>query len=79
MKKYKIPAVHDSDLQGVLTSAGLYSDYIKNKIKCKFCNDIITNENLCAIMPDSGSIKLICNKEECIKAMVLYTTDMEVK
>lgn len=67
-----IKAVHDDDLIGFLRSLGLLHDIRSGKIRCKFCHDPIDIEKIQAVFPDSGSISLVCNKEQCIKQFLDY-------
>jgi hypothetical protein len=57
-RKKAIKAVHDDDLVVFVKGLGIYLDCINNKLSCDFCEDVITVENLHAIFPDSGAIKV---------------------
>lgn len=67
--KEKIKAIHDDKLIELLKNLGLYEDLINSKIKCKFCKEIVTLDNLSAIIPDSGNIGLSCDKPQCLAKM----------
>lgn len=69
MEKKAIKAVHDDDLVVFLNGLGIYSDFIHNKLSCAFCKDVITVENLHALFPDSGAIKICCSKPDCIHTL----------
>lgn len=70
-----IKAVHDNNLESFLRSLGIYENLIGGKIKCKFCSVIISLENLSSIFPDSGSIKLSCDKPGCINKLNTYINE----
>lgn len=68
--KTKLKAVHDNDLEGLLDSLGLSSKLKAGELKCAFCKEIMTIENLHSIFPDSGSIKLTCSNPDCVKLLM---------
>lgn len=67
MKKSKMKAIHDQDLERVLKDLGVYDDIISKRKKCKFCECDITLDNLQGLFPESGDIKLICSNVECLR------------
>lgn len=69
-KRETLSAVHDDDLEALLTSLGIYGDFAGGRLRCSICGDAITANNLYAIYPDSGQIKLVCEKPECIQSFV---------
>ncbi len=71
MAKLALRAVHDDDLGDLLENLGLRSKCIHGKLKCAFCKDIITYDNLHSLFPDSGDIKLVCSKPECVNRLLL--------
>jgi hypothetical protein len=72
MASSAVHAVHDDDLQAVLDALGLAPAFAKGELHCKFCGDVVTWDNLHSLFPDSGSIKLVCDKPECSKALLHY-------
>lgn len=71
----KISAVHDDDLISFLTSIGSINDINYGKIKCKFCKEQITLDNIQAVIPDSGSISYICNNPTCTRKFISFMKD----
>ena len=65
MRKYKIDAVHEADLETFFKSLGLLAPINNKKLRCESCNNIITLENFGCIYPNENNIKLCCNKLEC--------------
>lgn len=65
MKNNTMKAVHDKDLESLLSSLGVYEDVIHQKYRCLFCDDIITLDNIDSIVPHEGSVKFTCDKPEC--------------
>jgi len=72
MASSAVHAVHDDDLQAVLDALGLAAAFAKGELRCKFCGDVVTWDNLHSLFPDGGSIKLVCDKPECSKALLQY-------
>ena len=71
MQKVTINAVYDDDLENLLRNLNIYHDFISRKLKCIFCNTVITSDSLHSLFPESGSIKLCCDKPECVKKLIL--------
>jgi len=63
--KEKLLTVHDKDLLKTLNNLGYLRKFKKGKLKCKFCNCIITFKNLHSFFPQSGDIKFVCEKYSC--------------
>jgi len=70
MEKSTVTAVHDDDLIGFLKSMGLLSDVQAGRTRCRFCQGVITLENLNAIFPDSGTIRVSCDLPACVKMLM---------
>lgn len=60
-----IKAVHDEHLISYLRSLGFDPD-AKRLAPCKFCGSDVTLENLAAIFPQSGAIKVVCDQADCL-------------
>ncbi len=70
MTSSAVHAVHDDDLQAVLEALGLARAFAKGELRCKFCDDVMTWENLHSLFPEGGAIKLVCDKPECATALL---------
>ncbi len=64
-----IHTIHDDDLNNFLNSINYLKKIKSGQIKCAFCKEIITTENLNSIFPDSGEIKFSCSKPKCMIAL----------
>ena len=71
MEKQTLRAVHDDDLEGFLKGLGLYTRFVHGKLKCAFCKDVTTFDNLHSLFPDSGAVKTVCSKPECVNQLLL--------
>lgn len=74
-EKKEINTVHERDLDNLLQRLGIKDKFDANKFKCKFCKDIITNDNIYSVLPESGGINFICNKPPCVIEMTEYLTE----
>jgi len=72
-----VRAVHDDDLRAVLEALGLAGPFERGELHCKFCGDVVTWDTLQSLLPDSGSIKLVCNKPECGKLLLQYINERQ--
>jgi hypothetical protein len=63
----KLKAVYDDDLVAYLRSLGLRLDGPRSR--CKFCRTQVTLENLAALFPESGTLKVVCHRRECLLSL----------
>lgn len=73
----KIHAIYDEELESLLKNLGLFHDFSAGLLHCSISRDVITWENLNAIYPDSGSIKVTCSRPECVAALATKVNDWE--
>jgi hypothetical protein len=66
----EIRAVFDDDLTGLLERLGVLADFNGGRFKCFHSGDVLTLENLHAVFPESGQVKGVCSKSECVLALV---------
>jgi hypothetical protein len=66
LAKETLAAVHDEDLEELLRGLDVLHDFTAGKMRCKFCDDVITEANLNAIFPDSGAVKVSCDRPPCV-------------
>jgi hypothetical protein len=71
-------AVYDDDLMDVLKELGVHKDFAQGKLRCAFCGDTITWENLYSLFPDRGAVRFSCNKPECVKQLVSRVEDEKI-
>jgi len=69
--RQELNAVFDDDLLPMLEQLGLLTKFNNGKINCKFCRDVITEENLASLLKQSGEIKFICDKQECLQKIYM--------
>jgi hypothetical protein len=62
-----VKAVYDVQLTGYLRSLGLDPNGVLGQ--CKFDGTPVTVENLTALFPLSGSLKLVCARRECVAGL----------
>ena len=65
MSEKTIQTIYDEDLPKLLSSLGLKDDFDNGRIRCSFCGEIVTKDNLLTIFSDGKEIKFSCNKESC--------------
>lgn len=63
-------AVHDDDLEKVLDALGLLEDVKAGRTRCAVCHDPVNLDNLHAVFPDGGDVKVTCSKPECVKLLL---------
>ena len=73
--KAKLNAVHDNDLEALLTKLNLLHKIKAGELKCKFTKEIITLENLYSIFPEEATIKLVSDSPEAVKLLSEYINE----
>lgn len=66
MEKETLRTVDDSDLEQLLDDLGVLDAVKSGQAKCKYCEDVITFDNLAALFPEGGHVKFVCDKSECV-------------
>jgi hypothetical protein len=73
-----LKAVHDDDLVAYLGSLGV--DTSRPTLgRCKFCREDVTLDNLAALFPESGDLKLVCHRPMCLFALQELVQDGKVR
>lgn len=67
MENKQIDAVLESDLEKLLKGLGIYDELVSGNLKCAICGEKVTQDNIMAIYPENGEIKLACDKPACQK------------
>lgn len=76
--KLRVKAVYDDDLGRYLASLGI--DASSGALgRCKFCNQIVTYDNLAALFPQSGSLKLVCDHAQCLRGLQQLVVEGRVR
>jgi hypothetical protein len=70
VKTETLRAVHDDDLEQVLKALGLFEDVKAGRTRCALCREPVTLDTLHAVYPDSGELKVACEKAECVKLLL---------
>ena len=68
----QVNAVHERDLDNLLTRFGIKEKFDDGQIYCKFCDIIVNKENIHSVLPESEGISVICDKPGCITALLGY-------
>ena len=71
----KIKEVHDSDLEKLLDNLGILSNIKAGNVKCHFCSNTITMENLHGVFPYEGKVCVSCDNTACINKLAQFIDD----
>jgi len=72
-----LDVVHDDKLETFLDNLNLLQAVKEAKIKCKFCSELVSLDNINSIFPLSGDIKIACNKPVCVKALSSFLNERQ--
>jgi len=73
--KETVNAVYEDKFEGFLRKIGVYEDVMKCVKKCKFCGETVKYEHISSVFAESGDIKFVCDKPECIAKFSEYLAD----
>jgi hypothetical protein len=76
LKREKLKAVHDNDLEQFLSSIGVLDQVIGGYYHCMICDIQITIENLGAIYPKDNKINFVCERLSCLNEINLTKEDV---
>lgn len=65
-KKIDIPAIHDKDLENILSDYNLIDDFKNGKLSCFNCNDLIKDNNLTGFIVENDTLNFICSNPDCL-------------
>lgn len=65
-REHNIKFVHDSDIENYLKTIGLFEEVQKGTMKCVFCGNKISLDNLSILFPEEKSLKVVCSKPKCV-------------
>lgn len=65
MQTDPLHAVYDDDLRKLLENLGVLDQFDNGQMICKFCGEVITENNLSAVFPDNGEVAIVCDKLDC--------------
>ena len=69
MQAETLSAIYDQDLSKLLRSLELYDEFVRGRVTCAFCTEVITEHNLHALFAESGTVRVACFKPGCIQAL----------
>lgn len=69
LRKTRMRFVHEEDLISLLDSMGITEQIEKGDVRCLYCNQKITFENLWAIKKKNKKICVVCSESECLNSL----------
>jgi len=76
IEREKLDAVHDDDLEALLTSLGILDEIKVGKHHCIVCGVQITLDNLGAIYPKGKIISFICDRVACSREIIVTEKEL---
>jgi hypothetical protein len=75
-ERTRITGVYDDDLEILLENLGLMTKLRGGRLKCAFCSEALQVESIGGVFPDSGQIKIACDKPECFTHLLRRLEDV---
>ena len=69
-EKNTVKAVHDDDLEQLLSNLGVLSAVDNGELLCHFCGRTITRTNISAVFPINNAVAFCCDNAECYTHMI---------
>lgn len=70
-----VNAVHEDHFESFLRKLGVFDGVMNGVKKCKFCSEVVEYEHISSVFAESGDIKFVCEKPECIAKFSEYLAD----
>ncbi len=69
-KDDQLKAVYSSDIDVFLEKLGVLEQFNQGKFACKYCKEVITRNNLYAIIPAlNKNVEMCCNRPDCVLSL----------
>ena len=65
-----LPAVDQEGLARLLANSGMRRKFERGDMTCKFCRDSVSEATVYALIRDSGSVKAVCSRPDCVAHLV---------
>lgn len=75
--KETVSAVHDYKFCAFLKQLDIYDDVMNGDKKCKFCREPVNVNNISSVFAESGDIKFVCDKPDCLSKFSEYLTERQ--
>lgn len=66
-KRVEVKAVHDQDLERLLTNLGILDKLVAGEVNCTVCGCQVDLDNLGTIFPDGDEVGVSCDNTKCIR------------
>lgn len=76
-EKAEVAALYEGDLRSFFARFGLEEKFVAGQMKCKFCDKPVDTTNIYSILPESGSINVVCNVSECVTKFLNYSKEQK--
>ena len=68
-------AVHVDDLENLLNKVGLLDKLNSGQLKCKFCRNIVSEDDIYSVIKDSGQHKVVCERANCVSQLMQFLAE----
>lgn len=65
LHREKVPAIHERDLEPIISELGLYEKISRGELYCSICKASLTLDTIGCIYMQKEEIKICCNKSSC--------------
>ncbi|MCB9284139.1 MAG: hypothetical protein H6563_08720 [Lewinellaceae bacterium] len=73
-----LKVIHDDKIEKLLRNLELLESVQEGKVKCKFCKEPVRLSTINGIFPESNTIKISCDKPECVLLLSEYLNEKNV-
>ena len=68
-KDDSLKAVYATELDAFLEKIGCTEAFRHAQLRCRYCNDVMTEKNLYAFIPNGQTVEMCCSRSACIIAL----------
>jgi len=66
-QQIELPCIRDKDLRKILETRNIASNIDNNELLCESCSEIITWDNIGAILVKEGKLVVCCDLIDCLE------------
>lgn len=77
-QRERVHAIHERDLESILTDLGLLDEILAGSLYCSLCDSPLTLDTIQCLYMDEDNIRLCCTRVDCYERLLLEKGRIEL-
>lgn len=78
LQREKVHAIHERDLESILTDLGLLNEILAGSLCCSICGSPLTLDTIQCLYMEENKVKLCCTRTDCYERLLLEKGRLEL-